>query len=221
MKREDIQSWFEELIKRVASLPRIKSQYGSVCETQAAQEWATEAESALAAVFPESHATRQAWARIHKDPRARSIPEVFERFVGVFRGAYNQVRDNRLASLIDIVRLESEDELLDQAMSLARADYLVAATVIAGGALETHLRYYVDKHGLSFTGDGSISKYNGAVGQARKANPSLYSVTDGKLVESWGGLRNDAAHTPKEFNRTKDEVKLMIDGVRQFIARTT
>ncbi len=55
--------------------------------------------------------------------------------------------------------------------------------VIAGGALETHFRHYLDKHGITITGDGSISRYNNAVGQARKTNPGLFTVNDGKLVD--------------------------------------
>ncbi len=74
--------------------------------------------------------------------------------------------------------------------------YLAAATVIAGGALEAHLRHYVAKHGVQVVGDGSISKYNGAVGQCRNAGKSLYDVNEGKLVEAWGGYRNEAAHEP-------------------------
>ncbi len=120
----------------------------------------------------------------------------------------------------DIPRIESESELLDQAMILVEADHRAAAAVIAGGALETHLRYYVDKHSVAITGDGSISKYNSAVGQARKANPALYSANDGKLVESRGGLRNEAAHEPAKFNRSKDEIKRTIEGIREFIRRT-
>jgi hypothetical protein len=38
--------------------------------------------------------------------------------------------------------------------------------------------------------------------------------------KAWCGLRNEAAHDPGNFKRTKEEVKLMIEGIRQFIART-
>jgi hypothetical protein len=142
------------------------------------------------------------------------------KLLGIFEGAAAVVRDGRLGTIIDSVRLESESELLDQASLLVDNDYPAAATVIAGGALETHLRHYVDKYGIPITGDGTISKYNNAVGQARKANLNLYSANDGKLVEAWSGYRNEAAHKPGEFNRSKDDVKRMIEGIREFIGRT-
>jgi hypothetical protein len=47
----------------------------------------------------------------------------------------------------------------------------------------------------------------------------IYSVTDGKLVTAWGGIRNDAAHAPGSFARTAQDVGSMILGVREFIAR--
>ena len=129
------------------------------------------------------------------------------------------MRDNRLSSFIDAIRIESESELLEQALVLVNADHRAAATVIAGGSLETHLRHYVDKHGIPVVGDGSISKYNNAVGQARKDNPNLYSANDSKQVDAWGGYRNEAAHKPGEFNRSKEDVKRMIEGIREFISR--
>ncbi len=221
MTRQQLQSFYEQLIATADSMPFELSLGVPVYNQASAHEWATEAESALAAVFPESHPTRQAWARIHKHPKARFVGEVFDQFMGAFKGAYNQIRDNRLASLMDIIRLESESDFLDQATELVEADARAAGAVIAGGVLETHLKNYVDKHGLSFAGSGSISKYNSAVGQARKSNPGqLYSVNDGKLVEAWGGDRNDAAHEPSSFARTRADVKRMIEGIREFIGRT-
>lgn len=221
MTREGFQSWIEQLLERGRSLKSRKHTYGRIYEEGPARAWATEAESALAAVFPDGHPTRLAWARVLTVPKAsQDISMVAEQFQAIFETAATLVRDNKLASLIDAIRIESESDLLDQAMVLADAQHRAAATVIAGGALESHLRHYLDKHSIPITGNGSISNYNAAVGKARKANPLLYSANDGKLVEAWGGYRNEAAHTPGEFARTKEDVKRMIEGIREFIGRT-
>ncbi len=79
----------------------------------------------------------------------------------------------------------------------------------------------MDRHAIPVVGEGSISKYNGAVGQARKANPILYNANDGKLVEGWGGFRNEAAHNPGSFARSKEDVRRLIEGIREFIGRTS
>jgi len=41
----------------------------------------------------------------------------------------------------------------------------------------------------------------------------------GSQITGWAQLRNDAAHRPDLFRPMTDQVKLMIDGVRSFIAR--
>jgi hypothetical protein len=111
--------------------------------------------------------------------------------------------------------------LLDQATALLGSNYLAAAAVIAGGALEAHLQHLVAKNGLTIIGDGSISKYDGAIGKARNdGTVTVYEGIDSKLVNSWGGIRNDAAHDPASFNRTQEEVRRMIDGIREFIGKT-
>lgn len=140
--------------------------------------------------------------------------------IGIFRGAVNQVRSGHLGSLIDAIRVETESDLLEQAETLLADGYLAAAAVIAGGALETHLRHLVAKHGLTVTGHGSLSAYNQAIGQARKAGNEVYNANDGKLVDGWGGIRNEAAHGPGAFARSREEVGRMIGGIREFIART-
>src|SRR5581483_12415080 len=126
-------------------------------------------------------------------------------------------KDGRIRNLVDAVRIETEDDLLDQAQVLLKGNYVAAAAVIAGGALEAHLRHLATKNGLTVAGDGSISKYDAAISQARNAATAfVYPATDSKLVTGWGGIRNDAAHDPGSFNRSQDDVRRMIEGIREF-----
>jgi hypothetical protein len=142
--------------------------------------------------------------------------------IGIFRAATRLLKDGRIGSLLDAVRVETEDELLDQATALLNAGHVIAAAVIAGGALETHLRHLVTKNSLEVKGDGSISKYDAAISKARNdGTASIYQATDTKLVTSWGGIRNDAAHEPTMFTHSKETVQRMIDGIREFISRTS
>jgi hypothetical protein len=119
--------------------------------------------------------------------------------------AHRLARDGRLDSMFDVVRAETVTELLDQADNLRKQGYLVAATVVAGGALETHLKHLCDKHGLTPSGSGSISKYDQIISQARNAGTvEVYSSGDTKKVTAWGNDRNCAAHTPGQGYRTID-----------------
>jgi hypothetical protein len=222
MMREDIKAWYGDVLKEAAMLHFTESRLGGrYCDNADARKWITLAEAALGAVFPESHAIRTSWARIYQIPKSMHIGEVCDQFIAAFEAAYDQIQNDRLGSLVDIIRQESEDELLDQASTLAKGGYVAAATVIAGGALETHLRHYVTKHGITVGASGSISAYNDAVAAARKTNASLYSSIDVKQVTTWGGYRNDAAHSPGTFQRSTEDANRMIEGIREFIARTT
>jgi hypothetical protein len=70
-------------------------------------------------------------------------------------------------------------------------------------------------------GDGSISKYNQALAQSRnQGGQSIVSSSDTNLIESWGKDRNEAAHSPTSFSKTKEQVQLTIAGISQFLART-
>ena len=225
MRREEALPWFEELGKKAQALPTEEFSYGTynAHKMQAFQAWMAEAETAIDAVFPQTHAVRTKWAKAEKSlsPFNDGSYVVGDAVIGVFQAALQLLQDGHLDSLLEVVRAETEGELLDQAESRGNADYRAAATVIAGGALEVHLRSLCNKFGLSIPGEGSISKYDGVIAQARKlGTATAYSVTDSKQVGHWGGMRNEAAHKPGAFTGSKDEVRRMIEGVREFISRT-
>jgi len=93
--------------------------------------------------------------------------------------------------------------------------------VLAGGALETHLRNLCARFGLTWPGEGSIAKYNQALGQARNlGTQELVTSSDSSLIESWGKDRNEAAHTPATFSRSATDVLAAVEGIKQFLART-
>jgi hypothetical protein len=192
-----------------------------------ASAWFTEAASALRAVFPSNHAVLVQWRAIFEGPKSHPSEKVpylksnFDQAVGVVLAAVAVVSDGHLRGLLDGVRAETVGEVLEQAAALLSHKQVVAAAVLAGGALETHLLHLCNRNGLKWEGDGSIGKYEGAIAKARNdGTVTVYEATDGKQVTAWGGIRNDAAHTPTKFNHSADEVRRMVDGVREFIART-
>ena len=227
IRREQVLPLFEELDKKVKALPT--EVFGMASETKAHemrafQAWMSEAEAAIDGVFPPTHAIRTRWAKAEKQlkPFNNAAYVVGDVVIGVFEAAFSILQSDRLGSLLDVVRVETENDLLNQAETLLKANHKAAAAVIAGGALEVHLRSLCGKFGLTVPGDGSISKYDGAIAKARNdGTPPAYSATDSKLVGGWGGMRNDAAHDPGAFSSSKEDVRRMIEGIRDFIPRTT
>lgn len=222
MNRDDALKWFERLAESRKQFGPKNSDH--FYPKEQVSGWQTEVRSALASVFPAGHAIHHQWEAAFADVSKCgagwiAFDEVVDVTTGVFNAAHGMLKDGTIDTLVASIRAETETELLDQADELAGAGHLAAAAVIAGGSLETHLRGLCERTGITWKGDGSISKYNDAIAAERNKGQELYSKTDGKSVTAWGGTRNDAAHNPGSFSRSADEVRLMIDGIRQFIAR--
>lgn len=219
VNRADTLRWFEEILGKPIKTDR-SAKIGRWYDPNDAVAWLTEARSALESVFLPGHAVNKSWQVIvGEDASTLSRQDTVDAAHGVFRSAHDQLKNGRLGSIADGILAESVSELLDQAEVLNGKSYVVAAAVIAGGALESHLLHLCKRNQLPWSGDGSIEKYNNAIGEARNKGTEIYSVSDGKLVTAWGGIRNDAAHTPAQFTRSPQDVGSMILGIRQFVAR--
>lgn len=232
---KEILQWLEELVARDIAKEHRQTGFPAGSRTvksvdvhydvSAATTWITEAQAALEAGFPRAHAVLKRWEAVAgalpEKPHLVSYPDTVDALRAVVVAARDQVKAGRLGSFADAVRAETVSELLDQADTLCSAGDVIAATVIAGGALETHLLHLCTRHNIPFAGDGSISSYEGAIAKARNAGTiTLYDKSDSKHVTAWGGMRNDAAHDPLNFTRAKADVSLMIEGIRQFVSRT-
>jgi hypothetical protein len=232
MTETELIKWLERLLRVGRDVP---TDLGArpiaiVRDTQRALAWIAEAQSAIAGAFPMGHAVKQRWGDILErsksckidgfDASALYYDAHFGQLLGVLEGGLAVLKGGHLQTLLDGIRAETVSEVLDQAETLLNRNYVVAAAILAGGALETHLLHLCVRLGISVAGEGSISKYDGAIGQARKSGDAgAYTVTDSKLVTSWGGIRNEAAHDPTKFKQTATDVQRMIAGIREFTAR--
>ena len=231
MTANDAIQWLQELATRQISA-RISPGRTNLddspvyySDTAATTGWTTEVHAALESVFPTGHAVLRQWTADATIPGGhhRSVwdPEEVDAAKAVVTAAISILKNNRLSTLLDGVRAESLAELLDQAARHLASKEVVAATVLAGGALETQLRDLCARFSITVKGEPSIGKYDQAIGEARNVGTKVpYQGADSKQVLAWGADRNDAAHTPMAFNRSPDDIKRMIEGIRSFVART-
>ncbi|MBZ0116344.1 MAG: hypothetical protein K8H88_05100 [Sandaracinaceae bacterium] len=227
MKTAEAVAWLEDVLALYAKLGRRDTEdFGFEFFEPATDvmRWLAEADAAMQSVLPPSHALCARWrAVIELRPsvatRATNVEAAYS-FLGTALALF---QSGRVASLLDGVRAETVVEVLDQAEQLVREKATVPAAVLAGGALETHLRHLCDRHGLlgGLVGPGSIEKYRGLLDQARNAGAEIISKGDAKQVTAWADDRNVAAHDPTKFTKNLDAVRLMIDGIRQFVARAS
>ncbi|MBA7556924.1 hypothetical protein ES705_49651 [subsurface metagenome] len=101
------------------------------------------------------------------------------------------------------------DTELEQARELLNSGYKLAAAVITGVVLETTLRDFCDREGLTHS---KLDKMN-----ADLAKAGLYNKLQQKRITALADIRNSAAHgKPEKFS--EEDVKNMIRDVEQFLA---
>jgi hypothetical protein len=94
--------------------------------------------------------------------------------------------------------------------------YKDPSAVLVGTVLEEHLRKLCLKNGLTVTVGTAYKKADTL--NAELAGANVYSKLDQKSATAWLDLRNKAAHG-HYAEYTKEQVQIMLDGVRNFMAR--
>ncbi len=125
------------------------------------------------------------------------------------------VNDNRglISSEVFADFLEMSEHLLDE-------HYKDAAAVMIGSVLEEHLRQLATKIGipLAQANNGRRVPRKADALNADLAKANAYGLLDQKMTSGWLDLRNKAAHG-KYAEYTADQVRLMLGGVQNFLAR--
>ncbi|WP_405954309.1 hypothetical protein [Streptomyces phaeochromogenes] len=120
-------------------------------------------------------------------------------------------------SFVEMVHADTHSDYLEMAETLLGSEYKDAAAVIAGTALEVHVRALCAKNRIGVTlPSGASMRADGMNIELKKA--SVYSETQRKQVSAWMGLRNSAAHGDYE-EYDKQQVRLLVDGVRDFMLK--
>ena len=133
--------------------------------------------------------------------------------LAILRRVRDDYAKGYLKDLRELAAAEVFGDFLDMADHLHTNGYHIPAASIAGAVLGDSLRRLHLKHIGQWKGDSSISKLNDAL---RKAE--VYRQAMWRQIQAWGDIRNDADHG--HFDKVDDQqVKLMVPGIRDFIAR--
>lgn len=141
--------------------------------------------------------------------------------VGVLRAIRDEIYGGWIDTTRGLVAAEVFADFIEMADHLLDAQYKDPAAVMVGSVLEEHLRHLCDAAGIP-TDDSHAS------GQSRPrkadalnadlAKAARYTKLDQKQITAWLDLRNKAAHG-RYGEYTKEQVVLMLGGVRDFITR--
>ena len=137
--------------------------------------------------------------------------------IGVVSSLRADLADDYLETVEQLIHGELFADFLELAAHLRESGYKDPAAVIAGTALESHLKQLAKRHAIP------LENSNGKTKKADLLNSELvkaqaYSALDQKSITAWLDLRNKAAHGEYE-TYSKEQVSLLIDAVRNFIAR--
>ena len=139
--------------------------------------------------------------------------------IGTVIALRSDLNNGYLKSISEIVQSEVFSDYLEMAEHLLQEGYKDPSAVLIGSTLEVHLRE------LCIANDVSIETLNckekliakkADVMNADLAKLNAYSGAYQKLITAWLGYRNSAAHG-KYSDYSAEEIKLMLQGVRQFI----
>lgn len=134
---------------------------------------------------------------------------------GILRGLRSDLESGYLTSVSEQAHAEVFADLIEMAEHLLADRLIEPAAVTAGGALEAHLRALAEKNGVS-TARAGKPKRPGLLNDDL-SKKQAYSKAEQKQITAWQGVRNSAAHA--EGGLSREQVALMCQGVRDFIAR--
>lgn len=136
--------------------------------------------------------------------------------LGVTQALRDDISGGYLQNLTELVHAEIFADFLDMGQHLCDNSYKDAAAVLSGSTLESHLKKLATKYGIQTEIAGKPVKADKLNADLTKAG--IYTILDQKNITAWLDLRNKAAHgNYSEYNI--DQVKLLIGGIRDFIAR--
>lgn len=115
-------------------------------------------------------------------------PRIIPGLRGVLVSLRDAVEGGLLESIESRLRASIHDDMLAQSAELLNSGYHVAAMVLIGGVLENHLQQLCNNLNLTWSGRGSISKYNDLLKE------KVYKKTIWRRIQAVGDVRNDAAH---------------------------
>lgn len=139
---------------------------------------------------------------------------------GVIDSLKADISAGYLQTQTELIHGELFADFLEMAQHLLDEGFKDASAVIAGSSLESHLRQLAIKNSITTEVliNGRLTAKKADKLNSDLSSNNVYSKLDLKNVTAWLDLRNKAAHGHySEYD--KNQVDLMIAGIRNFISR--
>lgn len=144
------------------------------------------------------------------------------RIIGTISALKSDLQNDYLKSFSDIIQSEVFSDYLEMAEHLLNEGYKDPAAVLIGSTLEVHLRELCVSNTINIentNSKGNLVPKKADLMNSDLAKANVYSSAYQKQIIAWLGIRNSAAHG-KYSEYSKEEISLMLQGIRQFILTT-
>ena len=134
----------------------------------------------------------------------------------------NEIDGGWIFTVKKLISAEIFSDFLEMAQHLLEQGYKDPAAVMIGSVLEENLRQLCAANNIDteLEKDGSFIPKKADRLNSDLAKSEIYTKLDLKSVTAWLDIRNNAAHGKYE-EYTKEQVKLMLHGVTEFLARVS
>jgi hypothetical protein len=138
-------------------------------------------------------------------------------YVGILHALRADASEGWFDGVAELLHADTFSDFLDQATELVDKGYKDAAAVIAGSALEAHIRLLCTEYGTSAQLPSGQPK-KADVMNSDLVKAGAYNNLQQKAVTGWLAIRNAAAHGDYA-KYTKEQAVAMIISLRDFIIK--
>ena len=131
-----------------------------------------------------------------------------------------EIEQGLIYSMKSLISADIFTDFIEMAEHLHENQYSLAAAVVAGSALESHLKSLAESNGIAVTiqiKDREAPKKADTI-NADLVKAGVYTKLEQKIVIAWLGIRNEAAHGNSEAF-SDEQVNSMIRDLPGFISK--
>ncbi len=220
MKLEDIKKRIDQLISIAGQVLSTKrtNDYNSYVSAEQFNEFRSASLSFLKNTFGTEHPYYMEFNKKVND----ASPYLTEEGRGILKAVKNEIDGGWAFTVKGLISAEIFSNFLEMAEYLLTEGFKDPAAVMAGSVLEEHLRQLCIKNSIPIESikDGKPIPKKADLINSQLASANIYNKLDQKSITSWLDLRNKAAHG-QYSEYTKEQVVFMLQGITNFISRTT
>lgn len=138
-------------------------------------------------------------------------------YAGILEAMKMDYQAGYLQRVEELVHAQVFDDFLEMANELLTKGYKDPAAVVSGSVLEEHIRKLANNAGVALLDtNAKPRKFDQLIIDLVKTG--AFSEPQRKILTGWYAQRNEAAHGNYQ-NVVADEVRRMIEGIRDFMVR--